>query len=156
MAPLDLPKALAFNYMFRGLSEAKLLELTEFALIKDYLGGDLLVRQFDSSSDVLILLEGKAITKTFSGEVVAHFGPGSVIGEVSLIDGQPRSANVVSVGSSKAAILPAVVIRRLMDENAAVGYRITSNIAQVLCRRIRSMNEHADSLVPSKHDLTSV
>jgi len=131
--------------MFRGLPKEALEKLAHVSEFRSFSGGDLLVRQFDSNSDLFILEEGNAISRTFSGEVVARFGPGSVIGEVALLDGQKRSANVCSVGDSKAVVVPAGPLWKLMDENPAIGYMILKNLATVLCRKLRSMNEYADS-----------
>lgn len=143
---MDLEKTLSYNYVFKGLSHEQLVILASQALIREYLGGDQLVRQFDQSTDLMILLEGNAISRTFSGEVVAKFGPGSVIGEVALIDGQARSANVVSVGTSKVAVLPSTAVYALMEADPSAGYTIMKNLAGVLCRRLRSMNENADTM----------
>ncbi len=149
---MDLAKTISNNYMFKGVGEAEVQAIADLAQVKEFQGGDQLVRQFDKSSDILIILEGQGITKTFSGEIVSRFGPGSVIGEVALIDGQPRSANVVSVGTSKVAIIPAAAVHKMMESDAKVGYLIVSNIAKVLCMRLRAMNDHADSLTPSRSD----
>ena len=100
-------KALSFNYMFRGLPKEAIDKLVEFTEMREYSGGDLLVRQFDSSSDLFVMLDGNAISRTFGGEVVARFGPGSVVGEVAFLDRQKRSANVASVGDSKALVIKA-------------------------------------------------
>jgi CRP-like cAMP-binding protein len=145
MDPAEIAKALSFNYMFRGLPKEALHRLTESAKVKEYNGGDLLVRQFDSSTDVLVLVEGNAISRTFGGEVVARFGPGSVIGEVAFLDRQKRSANVASVGASKAIEVNAHDIWSLMESDPTVGYTVLKNLSTVLCMRLRSMNEFADT-----------
>ena len=142
---VDLEKALSYNYMFRGLPKEALHELAILASLRKYLGGDLLVRQFDSTTDLLLLIEGNAISRTFTGEVVARFGPGSVIGEVAFLDGQKRSANVISVGDSQAIVISSNALWTLMERDKAVGYTIMKNLSVVLCRRLRSMNEFADS-----------
>jgi CRP/FNR family transcriptional regulator, cyclic AMP receptor protein len=142
---VEIAKALSFNYMFRGLSKEALQRLADSAKVKEYNGGDLLVRQFDSSTDVLVLIEGNAISRTFGGEVVARFGPGSVIGEVAFLDRQKRSANVASVGSSKAIVVNSDEIWDMMEGDPVVGYSILKNLSTVLCMRLRSMNEFADT-----------
>jgi CRP-like cAMP-binding protein len=131
--------------MFRGLPKEALEKLAGSAEIREYKGGDLLVRQFDSTSDLFLLMEGNAISRTFGGEVVARFGPGSVIGEVALLDRQKRSANVASVGDSRAIMLRADDLWKVMDDDPAIGYQILKNLSTVLCMRLRSMNEFADS-----------
>jgi CRP-like cAMP-binding protein len=138
-------KSLSFNYMFRGLPKEAVERVAEFTEVHEYKGGELLVRQFDSSGDLFIIVDGNAISRTFSGEVVARFGPGSIVGEVAFLDRQKRSANVASVGDSKAILIKADELWKIMEEDSAIGYTILKNLSQVLCMRLRSMNEFADS-----------
>jgi CRP-like cAMP-binding protein len=103
----------------------------------------------------MILLEGSAITRTFKGEVVAKFGPGSAIGEVALVDRQKRSANVTSVGKSTAAVLPADALWQLLEADPQVGLVVMRRLAAVLCFRLRSMNEYADTAAPMRGETTA-
>lgn len=146
----DLAKTLSYNYVFRGLSRDVVAGFAAIAQMKQFMGGDVLVRQFDYNSDVMILLEGQARIKSFSGETLAEFGPGSIVGEISLIDEQPRSATVVAVGEVKAAVIPAEMFRGMMESDPKTGATILMNLCKVLCRRLRTMNVHVDAL--SKED----
>ncbi len=143
---MELAKTLSYNYLFRGLTWEVVNGFAALATVKDFMGGDVLVRQFDYNSDLLILLEGTARIKTFSGETIAEFGPGSMIGEISLIDEQPRSATVVAVGTVKAAVIPATVFRGYMDTDPRTAAVVLMNVCKVLCRRLRTMNVHVDAL----------
>lgn len=144
---MDLAKTLADSYVFRFVPDSTLATLAEKATVKDYLGGDQLIRQYDrTNQDVFVLLEGQALSRTFSGEVVARFGPGSVIGEVALLDHEPRSSNVVCAHACKVAVLPADAVREAMDADPKVGYTIATNLARILCMRLRAMNEQMDTL----------
>jgi len=142
---VDIEKALSYNYMFRGLPAEAVRELAMLAELKSYAGGDTMVRQFDSSTDLFVIVDGNAISRTFAGEVVARFGPGSVVGEVAFLDGQKRSANVVAVGDCKAVVISSNALWALMERNSTIGYAILKNLSVVLCKRLRTMNEFADS-----------
>lgn len=143
---MDLAKTLSYNYIFRGVPAGAVATLAALADRRKFSGGDVLLRQFDSSQDVLILLSGEAVTRTFNGDTVARFGPGSVIGEMALVDGQARSATVTAAGPCEVAVLPAEVIRALMEMDADVAGAIYANLAKVLSRRLRNMNSQADSM----------
>jgi CRP-like cAMP-binding protein len=142
----DLAKTLAYNYVFRGLPREVVAGFAAISTVRTFLGGDVLVRQFDFNSDVMVILEGQARIKSFSGETLAEFGPGSIVGEISLIDEQPRSATVVAVGEVKAAVIPAEMFRGVMADDPKTAATILMNIAKVLCRRLRSMNVAVDAL----------
>ena len=49
--------------------------------------------------------------------VVNTMGPGDYFGEMSLIDGKPRSASVVAKGDLRTLAIPAWNFGRLLDEN---------------------------------------
>lgn len=146
----DLAKTLRYNYIFRGLSRDVIAGIAALADIRTYKGGDVIVRQYDTNSDLIIILDGSARIKSVDEETLAEFGPGSIVGEISLIDDEPRSATVTAVGEVRAAVIPSKQLHAVMDMDAEVGKVIMTNIARVLCRRMRSMNAHSTSHAP-KH-----
>jgi CRP-like cAMP-binding protein len=139
---MELAKTLANNFMFRGLPQSFVNTLAASADVRQYHGGETLVRQFDKGQDLYVILEGQAVTRNFQGDIVARFGPGSVVGEMALVDGAPRSANVITAGPAKVAVVSAECIEGLVELDAAFGNTLYHNIAKVLCRRLRSMNEN--------------
>ncbi len=143
---MDLMQSLQYNYLFRGLPKEVTRGFAALATPRTFMGGDVIIRQFDYNSDLIILLEGYASIKSFTGEVLAEFGPGSMIGEISLIDEQPRSATVVANGEVEAAVISSESFRSMMTSDPQTAAMILLNISQVLCRRLRSMNLHVDTL----------
>ncbi|MFZ4508766.1 MAG: Crp/Fnr family transcriptional regulator [Fimbriimonas sp.] len=141
---MDIAKELNHTYLFRGLSPAVISTIAALASVKSFQGGDTLMRQFERSNDLFILLEGEARIRSFSGESIAEFGPGSVLGEMSLIDDLPRSATVVAVGKVRAAVLSAPLLQSIMDMDSAVAATIHANLAKVLSRKLRSMNSQVE------------
>src|SRR5687768_11622706 len=103
---MDLQEAIG-QTLGRGLTDDQIWKIAELAVTKKFPGGETMVRQFDRNSDLIIILDGSAKIMTFQDEFVAELGPGSIIGEISLVDEQPRSANVRSVHATEAAVIPA-------------------------------------------------
>jgi CRP-like cAMP-binding protein len=145
MNSMDLAKTLSYNYMFRGVPRSTVAYLAAAAQTRRVEGGEVLVRQFDRSDDILVILEGEAVTKTMHGDVLAAFGPGSVIGEMALLDGEARSATVVSKGAARVAVLRGDDIRSAMETDPIAAQAILENLAKVLCRRLRTMNAQMES-----------
>ena len=141
---MDIAKAIRFNYLLHGLNEAEIGLVADAAQTKSFMGGDTIVRQFAKDADVMIVLEGDVRIKTFSGETIADAGPGSVIGEVSLIDDKPRSATVTSVGPSTLAMIPAKALWDLMDNHPNIAKNVLSNVGRILCSRLRAANIQLD------------
>lgn len=147
---MNLPEALRSNYLFRGLKEAQQDSVINLAQERAFNGGDVMVRQFDKNSDLIVILSGEARIKTFSGETIAEVGPGSIVGEISLIDDQPRSATVVAVGPTVAAVLPSGSLRGLMAGDPTIKAQLLENIGKVLCQRLRAANIELDASMPAK------
>ncbi|HXH61906.1 MAG TPA: cyclic nucleotide-binding domain-containing protein [Fimbriimonadaceae bacterium] len=144
---MELPQALRDNYLFRGLSDSHIDTIFRLATVKLFMGGDTIVRQFGRDHDLMIVLRGNVQIKTFSGDVIAEVGPGSVLGEVSLIDDEPRSATVVSRGESQVAVIPANDLRDMMKHDLGMKCVMLENLSRVLCQRIRSANMQLDGMM---------
>jgi CRP-like cAMP-binding protein len=144
----ELAKTLRYNYIFRGLSRDVIAGIAALADIRKYRGGDVIVRQYEHNSDLIIILEGSARIKSIEDETIAEFGPGSIVGEIALIDDEPRSATVTAMGDVQAAVIPSSQLHAVMDMDPEVGKVIMTNIARVLCRRMRTMNAHQESHAP--------
>jgi len=144
----ELARTIRYNYIFRGLSRDVIAGIAALADIRSYRGGDVIVRQYETNSDLIIILDGSAKIKAINEETIAEFGPGSIVGEIALIDDEPRSATVTAVGNVTAAVIPSRQLHAVMDMDPEVGKVIMTNIARVLCRRMRSMNAHQTSHAP--------
>ena len=86
-----------------------------------------------------------------SDEMVAELHPGSIIGEMSLVDDLPRSASARSVGESTVAVIPSAEIRQLMEDNVAIKATLMTNIARTLASRLRVAMIHLDGLNSSEN-----
>jgi CRP/FNR family cyclic AMP-dependent transcriptional regulator len=134
----------------RRLSEENVWKIAQLAEVKKFNGGDTIVRQFDKNSDLIIVLDGTAQINTFNDELISEVATGSIIGEISLVDEQPRSATIRSIHFTEVAIIPAAKLKRLLDEDTVIAAAVYRNIAQTLCTRLRHATIHLDGLMSSK------
>jgi CRP/FNR family cyclic AMP-dependent transcriptional regulator len=134
----------------RGLSEENVWKIAELADRKKFQGGDTIVRQFDKNSDLIIVLDGTAQINTFNDELISEIGAGSIIGEISLVDEQPRSATIRSIQYTEVAIIPAAKLRDLLEDDKTIAAAVYKNIGQTLCTRLRHATIHLDGLMSSK------
>lgn len=141
---MELAEALRHTYLLNGLNEEQFQKIVAIADMQKFDGGDTIVRQFSKDSDLLLILEGSVRINTFSGEKLAEGGPGSIIGEMSLVDDKPRSATVVSIGHSKIAVIPSKQLWSVMKEDALLARVILLNIARILSSRLRAANIQLD------------
>ena len=59
-------------------------------------------------------------------------GPGSHFGELSALDGQPRSASVMALDSSLITALPQERFTSLLQENAIISFRVLRALAAIV------------------------
>ena len=82
--------------IFRGLSKAHLFDVARKAAEVTHPPGTTVVRQGEPGDTLCIVTQG-SLDVYQNDSFVAHLKPGDYFGEISLIDGGPRSATVVAV-----------------------------------------------------------
>lgn len=130
--------ALARVPLFAGLSPRHLRRLADSTEEQRFMDGAAVVREGDLGDTFYVILEGEA--KVVSGtRVVNRLQPGDFFGEISLLDGGPRTASVV-------AETPVVAIRvfkrsfdRLLSQEPAVAAEILAVVAGRLRQAERSV-----------------
>jgi len=135
------------NYLVVGLSDDAVKEISALATVQTFFAGDDVIRQSAKESDLFVILAGRVNVLTAAGEKLAEIGPGGVLGEIALVDDQPRSANAVAIGQVQAAKIPAQALRALMNAKRDMGFVVLANIARVLCQRLRGASIRLDHLM---------
>ena len=95
--------------------------------------GRVLTRQGGLGMEFLLLLEGSARVER-DGKVIARLGPGDFFGEMSLIDGKPRSATVIADSPSALLAVQARSFRTLLDTVPG----LQKKVLIALCGRLRA------------------
>lgn len=142
---MDIGEAIQSSYVFRNLEAHQLQAVKNAAIMRSFHGGDTLMRQFEKNYDLMIILEGAARITTYSGETIAEVSTGSLIGEMALIDDQPRSATVLAVGETKVAVLPYDSLKQILTGDHQLAYNVILNISKVLVQRLRTTNLQLDA-----------
>ncbi len=130
----------------QGLSGAELETLADLSNVKRYPGGTYIFHEDDEGREMYVVLEGKVmITKFIPGggeEALAILERGDFFGEMSLIDGAPRSAD------AKAFEGPATVVtfdQQTLSEIIAMDPRSARSflvlLCRLICKRLREIDE---------------
>lgn len=102
-------RALGHVPMFRVLAPEVRLVLAERTKRRIFAPGEFILHQGDPGSTLFVVLRGLvkiAITTTSGSELVlALVSGGQFLGEMSLLDGQPRSATAVALETSEVVLL---------------------------------------------------
>jgi CRP/FNR family cyclic AMP-dependent transcriptional regulator len=79
--------------LLRGLDEDVLEGLCERVLVQDHEPGEVVIDQGSAAAGMHMVFGGTAIVER-DGVPLAVIGPGEHVGEIALLDGQPRMATV--------------------------------------------------------------
>ena len=63
---------------------------------------------------------------------------GAVIGEMSMIDGEPRYASCLALSEVEAGVLSRAAVGRLIESHPAVGAKLLVKLTQLLAQRLRN------------------
>lgn len=142
-------EALGHCYLLSGVPRESVEEVAAIAEFGTMLAGETLTEAGQKASDLFIVLEGRVVINTKGGDKLADAGPGAVLGEIALVDDQPRSATAVCAGLVKYARFPAKELRTYMARNKEVGFVMLANLARVLSMRLRQ-TDHALEMLHDK------
>jgi CRP-like cAMP-binding protein len=140
-------EAFSQTYLVCGLTPAQVAKVAELATVERHCAQEVLIDKSTQSGSLFVILSGRVNVLTNDGEKLAEVGPGSVLGEIELIDAGPKTANAVCVGLVEIASIPVPALRTLMRSDYELGFKILANLARVLCGRLRKADQMLDTLL---------
>jgi SulP family sulfate permease len=109
---------------------------------KTYSQGDIVFREGDTSRDLYLISEGSASVHLrlpgAQGDTrLTTFSPGTVFGELALLDQQVRSATVEADGPLVCHVLPHEAFERMAQVEPTVAMKVLAGIGRELGNRLR-------------------
>ena len=132
-----------------GLSQADARCVVGFMQLLDYPKGATILREYDSTATgyLLLVLSGEVSVETagpgHGSEAVAisALGAGSLLGEMALLDGEPRSTNCIAVSAVQAAGLSRQGLDQLVANHPQVAAKLLAEVAAIIASRLRALSE---------------
>lgn len=130
---------------------ARLAALGERA---SFLAGAELMHQGDEADCLYVILDGRVSVvrehpHLSTPVVLANLGPGEIVGEMGLLDGEGRSATVTALEDTVAVAIPGDVLKGFIAEHPDV----YGSLSRVLSKRLRATNDlAADAVGQEKRD----
>jgi CRP/FNR family transcriptional regulator, cyclic AMP receptor protein len=161
--------------LLRAPSALMQLDEEEARIILTYMAphripeGQKFIKEGDTENTdfMLLVLDGDVTVETAvvnrdAPITVTVLGPGSLIGEMGLIDGSPRSASCTALTDLRCAILTRRDLNRLLDEEPRAAAKLMMAISMRIAERMRdnqgklklysqltqAMNEEINELMP--------
>lgn len=147
-APESMERAVELLRTSTALSElggAEARCIVGYMKVVSYPAGATLLREGDQTDTgyMLLVLQGDVSVETVDASAadpvaVSVLGPGSLIGEMGLLDGAPRSMSCLAATRIEAAGLSREALELLIDEHPRVGAKLMTAISQRLADRLRA------------------
>ncbi len=133
--------------LFAGLDEGALAVLAARLRRRKMPPGTPIVYKGDPAGPLYLIASGrvKVHQATAGGDevIIEVMGPGNFFGELSLLDGQPRSADVSTLQATELLLLEGEALRQTVQEQPAVAW----TLLRILSQRLRDMDDRAEMLM---------
>ena len=138
--------------LFKGFTANGTKRLIDAGEVKQHAAGQVLLKEGDSSDFVLLVLSGKLevfVEREGKHLVLTDANPGTILGELAMLCGTPRSASVQAKESSTVLEWPDEAFRTLLVRDPSLSQRIFGQALRTLVDKEKSLIE---SLVREQSD----
>jgi len=120
--------------LFTDLPPSDLKQIAAIAGEQIYDDGTVIAREGDPGNELLVIVEGEVGILT-GGREFARRGRGDYVGEMAVLDGEPRSASLIARGSVRALRIGRRELETIMRERPETSHAMLL----VLARRLREL-----------------
>jgi CRP/FNR family transcriptional regulator, cyclic AMP receptor protein len=120
--------------LFRGLDGTGLEAIAAAAIEVDFPAERVIARQGEIGTGFFVIVDGM-VRVTRDGEPVARLGPGEFFGELSVLDGGPRVAQVAAEVPTRCLALASWDFERVLREEPGVAL----SVLRVVAGRLRDV-----------------
>ena len=134
----DLTEVLRQTHLLGSVPEADLAALAGASRMRAFRRGQVVCSNGDAGDTLILVISGRvkvAVRSADGGELTLAFvGPGGTLGEVSVADGGPRSADVETVEDTRLLLLPRDRLQDICARVPSAGTALASSVAATLRR----------------------
>jgi len=127
--------------MFENLEPSEIMEIIHIVDMEQYQAGDIVFREGDAGDAWFVLYKGAVdvLKHGATGEKkITELGPQACFGEISILDGSPRSATIRVSEDSVVFRVPREAFAELLDNDHLVAYKLLHHMAILLAERQRT------------------
>ena len=133
--------------LFGGLDRSALQQFADLTRERAYPRGSVILFEDDPGDSLFVVRKGRVkvvlIAEDGREVILGVLGVGEHFGELSLIDGRPRSAHVIAMEDSNLLVLRRDDFRRRVESSPAVAWLLLTELS----RRLRQADDKIGGLV---------
>jgi CRP-like cAMP-binding protein len=134
---------------FAGLELQEIREIFSACRLQQYGSEQSIYKVGSPSTDMFILLDGTLSIRTAHGVEVSQVKPVGLVGEMGVLTGEPRSADVVAMDNVMGLMLTREDLDGVCSRNSRICRKVLTNIIGILSRKIYDANERMETLKKS-------
>ena len=131
--------------LLENFSPAEVRLLSHFMGVYRAQAGAEIIREGDTGDFMLMLIEGKVEVmkrdRWNTPQLIAAVEAGKTLGEMSMIDGEPRFATCLAAEATLVAVLTRENLARIIVEQPMLGAKILMELVLILSQRLRTTSE---------------
>lgn len=131
--------------VFRDLSFKEALEINDLLHERVYEKGEIIFEAGDIGHGIYVVVSGKARIESsheLLKSTLLEFGPGEMLGELTLFEEGPRLATVVAVERTVVVGLFRAEFSSLLTKNTKIGVKVLVRLCTTLCQRAHRLLLH--------------
>jgi len=113
-----------------------------------------IIREGDGGDFMLIVIQGRVEVRKRdrynTPQLIAAVEPGHTLGEMSMIDGEPRYATCVAMEPALVAVLDRESLARIIIEQPLLGAKILMELVLMLSQRLRATSNRLMELLDAQ------
>jgi CRP-like cAMP-binding protein len=128
--------------VFRDLTFSEALEVDELLHERTYEKGEVIFEDGDIGHGIFVVVSGKVRvdpSRELLKDAVLEFGPGDMLGELTLFEEAPRFARAVAMERTVMVALFRAEFSSLLTRNTKIGVKVLVRLSTTLCRRVRHL-----------------
>jgi CRP-like cAMP-binding protein len=131
--------------LLENFSGAEVRLLAHFMLVYKADPGVEIIREGDGGDFMLMVLEGRVEVlkrdRWNTPQVLASVDAGRTLGEMSMIDGEPRFATCIAAEPAMIAVLDRENLARIIVEQPLLGAKLLMELVLMLSQRLRATSQ---------------
>jgi CRP-like cAMP-binding protein len=132
---------ISYSPLFENFNLAEIRLLSHFMQVYRAEPGVEIIREGDAGDFMMMLIEGRIEVfkqdRWNAPRIIAMIEPGKTLGEMSMIDGEPRFATCVAAERCMIAVLTRESLARIILEQPILGAKILMELVLMLSQRLR-------------------
>ncbi len=141
-----VPNCIESVPIFSSITEEELLKITAITTDRTYQKGEMVYLQGDEGGKLYVLHKGRVkITRLGTSgkeQVIRVLGPGSFMGELSLLSPVPMTDNAEALETTTMCMIDGKELKGLMLENPSIALKIIEELS----RRLESVEELVEDI----------